>query len=141
MKSIYLETNRLERAIQHEYTQALHGFSVSPIEAHMLTALHEEGPMRAMDLAQRVNFTVTSFTPLIDRLVERELIERHAHPQDRRAILLDLTDAGRALFPALAGALENAHQRVMQLTNQAGNPVNSFVEKYAPTALVAGEPY
>lgn len=141
MKSIFLELSRLERTIQHEYATALRGFPVSPIEAHMLVELHLHGAMRAMDLAQRVNFTVTSFTPLIDRLVERELIERHAHPQDRRAILLDLTDAGRALFPALAGALENAHQRVMQLTNQAGNAANSFVEKYAPAALVTGEPY
>lgn len=141
MKSIFLEVNRLERVIQNEYAQALHGFPVSPIEAHMLAELHEHGAMRAMDLAQLVNFTVTSFTPPIDRLVERELIERRAHPQDRRAILLDLTDAGRALFPALAGALENAHQRVTQLMNQAGNPANSFVEKYAPAALVAGEPY
>lgn len=141
MKSVYLEVNRLERVIQNEYAQALHGFPVSAIEAHMLAELHEHGAMRAMDLAQRVNFTVTSFTPPVDRLVERELIERRTHPQDRRAILLDLTDAGRALFPALAGALENAHKGVLQLMEQPGNAANSFVEKYAPAALVTGEPY
>lgn len=141
MKSIFLELSRLERTIQHEYATALRGFPVSPIEAHMLVELHLHGAMRAMDLAQRVNYTVTSFTPLIDRLVERGLIERRAHPEDRRAILIDLTDAGRALFPALAGALENAHKGVLQLMGQPGNAANSFVEKYAPAALVTGEPY
>lgn len=141
MKSVYLEASRLERVVQNEYAQALQKFPVSAIEAHMLVALHQHGPQRAMDLAQRVNFTVTSFTPPIDRLVERGFVERQAHPQDRRAIQLDLTDAGRALFPALADALEQAHERVLKLLDQPGNAANSFVEKYAPSALVAGEPY
>lgn len=40
-------------------------------------------------------------TKLLDRLAGKGLIERRRHPDDRRAIVIDLTDEGRALLPRL----------------------------------------
>jgi len=40
-------------------------------------------------------------TKLTDRLEAKGLIERHQNPQDRRSILIALTDHGQALVPRL----------------------------------------
>jgi DNA-binding MarR family transcriptional regulator len=40
-------------------------------------------------------------TKLLDRLEDKGLLRRRRHPDDRRAILIELTEAGRALVPRL----------------------------------------
>jgi DNA-binding MarR family transcriptional regulator len=41
-------------------------------------------------------------TKLLDRLEAKDLIERHPNPDDRRSIVIALTEHGRALVPRLA---------------------------------------
>jgi DNA-binding MarR family transcriptional regulator len=40
-------------------------------------------------------------TKLLDRLEDKGLLQRRPHPDDRRAIIIELTDHGRALLPRL----------------------------------------
>ena len=46
-------------------------------------------------IAQALQLHQATVTGLVDKLVKQELIERQAHPQDRRATLVQLTDKGR----------------------------------------------
>ncbi len=54
--------------------------------------------VRPTDLAQRVLLTKSGLTRLLDRLVDRGFIERHACPSDRRGQLIVLTAEGRHAF-------------------------------------------
>jgi DNA-binding MarR family transcriptional regulator len=54
--------------------------------------------VRPTDLAERVLLTKSGLTRLLDRLVERGFIERHACPTDRRGQLIVLTAEGRHAF-------------------------------------------
>jgi DNA-binding MarR family transcriptional regulator len=38
-------------------------------------------------------------TKLLDRLESKGLLQRRPHPDDRRAVMIELTDEGRALVP------------------------------------------
>ncbi|MEV0269148.1 MarR family transcriptional regulator [Hamadaea sp. NPDC050747] len=40
-------------------------------------------------------------TRLLDRLEDKGLLRRVRHPSDRRAVVIELTDAGRALLPRI----------------------------------------
>jgi DNA-binding MarR family transcriptional regulator len=51
-------------------------------------------PLPATVLADRLLVTTASITSLLDTLVRRGLVERRAHPKDRRKILVALTPAG-----------------------------------------------
>lgn len=68
--------------------------------------------MRPTELADRVLLTKSGTTRLLDRLVERTLIARHACPLDRRGQLVALTPEGRHLLrraaPAMLRALATA---------------------------------
>jgi DNA-binding MarR family transcriptional regulator len=54
--------------------------------------------VRPTDLAERVLLTKSGLTRLLDRLVDRGFIERHACPTDRRGQLIVLTAEGRHAF-------------------------------------------
>lgn len=54
--------------------------------------------VRPTELAERVLLTKSGLTRLLDRLVDRGFIERHACPTDRRGQLIVLTPDGRHAF-------------------------------------------
>lgn len=55
-----------------------------------------EGPVRLTDLHRRVLLSQPALSRMVDRLVERGLVERCEDAGDRRVVRLALTDAGRA---------------------------------------------
>jgi DNA-binding MarR family transcriptional regulator len=62
------------------------------------TALREmTGPMTMRELAERMSCEPSNATFVVDKLEKRGLIERHAHPTDRRAKQLVLTAEGNTL--------------------------------------------
>ncbi len=54
--------------------------------------------LRMGEVADALLFSSGAATKVFDRLVERGLVERGADPDDRRTVLVGLTDEGRALF-------------------------------------------
>lgn len=67
------------------------------IEWYILRALYERDGQHASELARAVGRAATSFTPNLDKLQERGLIERRPDPSDRRAVHIHLTAAGERL--------------------------------------------
>lgn len=60
----------------------------------ILERLHCQGPAMMSELADQAGLTRRNLTTLADGLEHDGLIRRVAHPDDRRATLLELTDAG-----------------------------------------------
>lgn len=72
--------------------------AVLGITAPQATALREmTGPMTMRELAERMSCEPSNATFVVDRLEKQRLIERRAHPTDRRAKQLVLTPEGTAL--------------------------------------------
>jgi MarR family transcriptional regulator, organic hydroperoxide resistance regulator len=68
------------------------------LTAAQATALREmTGPMTMGELAERMSCEPSNATFVVDKLENRGLIERRAHPTDRRARHLVLTAQGTAL--------------------------------------------
>jgi DNA-binding MarR family transcriptional regulator len=62
------------------------------IEWYILRALYERNGQHASELARAVGRAATSFTPNLDKLQQKGLIERRPDPTDRRAVHIYLTD-------------------------------------------------
>ena len=88
----------------------------------VLEALHHLGPMPQARLCEKLLVSGSNLTTVIDNLERGGLVRRAPNPDDRRAWLVQLSDAGRALiaraFPehaarvrALLGGLTQAEQR------------------------------
>jgi len=63
----------------------------------VLGTLSESGPMRANLLAEAVFSDPSTLSRQVSALVEQGLVDREPDPQDRRATMLAITDAGRAV--------------------------------------------
>ena len=62
----------------------------------VLEALHCQGPAKMKTLADALGLSARNLTAVADSLEAEGLLRRVAHPSDRRATLLELTDAGLA---------------------------------------------
>lgn len=94
----------------------------------ILERLHCQGPAMMSELADEAGLTRRNLTTLADALEHDGLIRRLAHPDDRRATLLELTDAGwqaaeqslnhrfaeiAALFDSLSGAQREQFSEIL----------------------------
>lgn len=84
-----LERNREAIAIRH---------GLSPSELRALFWIGEKGSVRPKELAAHMEMTTGGVTAISHRLVELDLLERIAHPEDRRSLFLELTPAGHAMM-------------------------------------------
>lgn len=85
----------LARRIDDHVRERATGLGLTGAQA---TALRElTGPMTMKELADRMSCEPSNATFVVDKLEKQGLIERHAHPTDRRAKQLVLTAEGTAL--------------------------------------------
>lgn len=80
---------------------------VLPEEVDLLMRLEEapEQRLRMADVSRSLLLSKSGVTRLVDRLVERGLVERAACPSDRRVVYAGLTDEGRREVAAAAPLL------------------------------------
>lgn len=64
----------------------------------VLEALLHKGPLPVNEIGKKVLLTSGSITTAVDRLEERDLVERRAHGSDRRAKIVHLTKEGKKLI-------------------------------------------
>lgn len=65
---------------------------------HVLKRLAANGPMTATELARAVDLDGGAMTRQLDQLEAKGYLRRQPHEQDRRALRIELTEAGEALW-------------------------------------------
>jgi MarR family transcriptional regulator, lower aerobic nicotinate degradation pathway regulator len=78
---------------------------VSIVQTRLLGVLRDRTPTMN-ELATLLELDKSSITGLVDRAQRRGLVERLPSPQDGRAVLVRLTQAGRALVTDVAASFE-----------------------------------
>lgn len=69
-----------------------HDLSVS--QCHALEAVAGAGPLRLNDLAAKLYLDKSTASRIVDALLRKRYLGRRRHPEDGRAILLEITAAG-----------------------------------------------
>ncbi|MGF0537043.1 MarR family winged helix-turn-helix transcriptional regulator [Agrobacterium sp. ES01] len=65
-------------------------------------------------LAELLSVEPISLTRVLDKLVEKGLVERRSHETDRRLRLMHLTAAGRDLLSSVSGVAEDTRVEAME---------------------------
>jgi len=89
---------------------APHG--VTPQQFALLAFLWQQDGLSQTDLCEKTDIDRTTLSGLIDRLEKQGRVTRQAHPSDRRACLVTLTDAGRSLEPVLTPLAKELRQQL-----------------------------
>lgn len=74
-----------------------HGLTFARYEALVLLVFSSRGSLPLGKMGERLQVHPTSVTSIVRRLEAADLVVRRAHPQDGRAVLAEITDAGREL--------------------------------------------
>jgi DNA-binding MarR family transcriptional regulator len=80
---------------QKRFSSRLEALDLTPRMWGALNILEADAPITQHGLCKRTGMDPSSMVATIDDLEERGLVERRAHPSDRRAYALHVTEAGR----------------------------------------------
>ncbi|MET9019147.1 MarR family winged helix-turn-helix transcriptional regulator [Actinopolymorpha sp. NPDC004070] len=96
---------RLARELRTALDQRFAPFGLTSQQAGLLVHVFtgQSSPRRLADL---LGTDTAGITRLVDRLAAKELVRRAPDPADRRAVVVELTAAGRSLIPELPPVFE-----------------------------------
>ncbi len=95
----------------------IRSMGLTPPQFDVIAELGGTNGMTCVELAQSTLLAKASLTGIIDRLEEKQLVERRPVPEDRRAIHIRLTKQGERVyqtcFPAQANVMRPFFQRAL----------------------------
>ena len=112
--SVWCNLDIALRRVEEIYKEEVQELDLTVIEWYILRELYEEDGQMASHLARGVGRPATSFTPLLDQLVDKGLMERRSHPTDRRGVLMYLTAKGKALRKQVETMAERIENKLCQ---------------------------
>ncbi|PNQ23032.1 MarR family transcriptional regulator [Rhizobium sp. YIC5082] len=126
--------NRLSTHLSREVEAALlkHGLSSSAFD--VLATLRRSGSPYRLSPGDLLAMTMVSsgtMTNRIDQLEKAGLVERIHNPNDRRSVLISLTERGLAIVEEAAGAhIENQHRLVAGLSEEDRATLNRLLKRF-----------
>ncbi|MFD1344625.1 MarR family winged helix-turn-helix transcriptional regulator [Litorisediminicola beolgyonensis] len=98
--ALYAASNAVVRA----YRGRLDAIGLTYPQYLVMLVLWQDGPQKMRRIAERLILPANAITPLVDRLVAAGFVRRVPDPKDRRAVWIELTEAGTALHDASSRA-------------------------------------
>jgi len=77
------------------------------------------GAARMSVIASSMGVSLATTTGIVDRLVERDMVQRESHPQDRRVVLCRLSDEGEKMVGKL---WQSSRRRAIELMDAMDEP-------------------
>lgn len=118
---------------------------LSPAAFQILAIIEGEGaPLPPSVIGERALVTSGTMTSLLDTLTRRRLVRRIPHPDDRRMLLVDITDTGRDVVDVVlpvthritqemfANLSETDRQRLVRLLGRVQERLEELREEPAP---------
>jgi DNA-binding MarR family transcriptional regulator len=110
------------------------GLNYARYEALMLLTFSRHGSLPLGKIGERLQVHPTSVTNTIDRLEADGLVRRVSHPQDRRAVLAELTESGRERAESATEALRVAPLSIRSLGEAEVEQLTALIRKIRLTA-------
>jgi DNA-binding MarR family transcriptional regulator len=109
-RSIIRSLRRIIRAVGLYSRELLRRRNLTTSQLATLRQLGRHGALSAGDLARGISVSQATVTGIVDRLERRGLVTRSRDSEDRRRVVIDLTDPGRQ---AVASSPPPLHERFM----------------------------
>lgn len=100
MHALYLSLRRLQRASEIHAKRLGRHSGLTPIQLLILHSIRAMGEGTLGDLAKQVSVSQATLSTIIDRLENRELLQRVRSKSDKRKVHLALTEKGVAAIQA-----------------------------------------
>lgn len=105
IREVRAALRRLTTEIDGVDQRAASRFGISRTDLRCIDVLRTAGPLTASHLADAVGLTSGGLSIALERLERLGYIKRHQHPDDRRKVIVQATDAVKPLEIEVFGAL------------------------------------
>ncbi len=92
---------QVELAVRAELDDLTRPFDLTALQYTALTVLERHADLTSAHLARHSFVTAQTMADMVTALLDRELIERHRDPADRRRLVIALTARGQRLLDEL----------------------------------------
>lgn len=135
---LMLDTGR--RIMLHLDTE-LQDAGISGVKLFVLmNIINNEGPMSISQLARIMRFGKSNATQIVDRMETDGLVRRVRNPEDRRGVVIEITDEGQArLNEGLQVRSRVAQELMGDISEEEMNQMIARLEKLYQAALRAEE--
>lgn len=137
--SVLTTVFRLSRGLRTSLDQAFSAVDLTSQQAGVLIHVFG-GESSPKALAGLLGTDTAGITRMLDRLETKRLLRRRPDQQDRRAVRVELTDAGRSLVPSLPPIFDKVANQVLaglddSQVQQALGTMLANLDNEAPTRL------
>jgi MarR family transcriptional regulator, 2-MHQ and catechol-resistance regulon repressor len=105
--------SELQRVYQFRDRDRICCHDISVTQCHALEALVRRGSLTLNELAAELFLDKSTTSRVVDALERKALMVRQPHPEDRRALRLELTAAGRALVQRIEAEILEEEERLL----------------------------
>lgn len=96
--SLWVKLSRAHNVFAHEINRNIREFGLTAPQFGVLETLGHLGPMKLSTLCEKQLVTGGNMTLVVDNLEKEGFVERARNKEDRRTILVKLTEKGENLF-------------------------------------------
>ncbi|MFC2033153.1 MarR family winged helix-turn-helix transcriptional regulator [Chloroflexota bacterium] len=100
-KHICFNLGRVMRRVYDYYDQRLSTFDLTPSQFFVFNALCMGDGITVGEIGERVHLDNSTITGIIDRMERSGYVERQPNPDDRRSVLVNLTEKAKGLAPRI----------------------------------------
>lgn len=124
----FLNLQRTAQALEADFKKLFrkHGLSLTTYNLLRIARGHRPNGVRCSTIRDQLVVRVPDVTRLVDRMVDRGLVERQVDPADARAVLVHITSRGLRLLSRLDKPVEELHRR--QLAHMSRGQLDTLNE-------------
>lgn len=144
LQELYLNLWRTYDRLRELEDELFAQYGLNSLQYNVLRLLKaaQPGAMATLAIAERLVSRAPDITRLLDRLVDRGLIERIRTDEDRRQVLARITPAGVELLHTIAEPLKKCHQRQLgHLSNAEAKNLIELLQAARSPHEVPGSPW
>lgn len=128
--SVCFKLGKVYRNVQRFYENNLLTFGLTPVQYFVIVTLYNQDGMKFKDLASALSIEGPTLTGLLDRMERSAFLERRGDPEDRRSVLVCLTDKGRQIGSEVNDLASKLDQKLrVQFSNEDFNLFVSILDR------------
>lgn len=128
--SVCFKLGKVYRNVQRFYENNLLVFGLTPVQYFVIVTLYNQDGMKFKDLACALSIEGPTLTGLLDRMERADFLERRGDPEDRRSVLVYLTDKGKQIGSEVNGLAGKLDQKLrVQFSNEDFNLFMSILDR------------
>jgi len=102
------------RKVHRYYESNLSQYGITPSQFYVMSAVWERDGSKFKDLAKSLDMDGSTLTSILDRMERLDLVERRNDPEDRRSLLVFLTEEAKQKISEIAHLAEGLDQEIKE---------------------------